>query len=127
MRAMVESRNFLSLVLSALFGTALFYRMPFQDQNSLLQLVLFERPYLFYGIKWAYTAMLFSTPYIGFSLVFSLAYIFVLRQGVVTVCGKLPPYPAAANRDQLFLVIGEIHHPRRPEPAENPRWMVIPE
>jgi len=127
MRAIVESRNFLSLVLSAFLGTALLYRMPFQDQNNLLQLVLLERPYLFYGIKWAYVTMLFSTPYIGFSLVFSLAYIFVVRQRAATVAGKLPPYPPVASRDKLFLVIGELHYPRRPEPAGNPRWLVIPE
>ena len=60
-------------------GPALFYRMPFPDQNNLLQLIWLEKPYLFYGIKWAYLTMLFSTPYIGFSLLFSLGYIFVVR------------------------------------------------
>ncbi len=127
MRAVLESRNFLSLTLSALVGMVLFDRMPFPDQNNLLALLLLQKPCLFHAIKWAYFAMLFSTPYIGFSLAFSIAYIFVLRQGAAIVCGKLPPYPAAAGRDRLFLLIGEVHHPRRPEPAENPRWLVIPE
>src|SRR5438034_11729892 len=71
--------------------------------------------------------MLFTTPYIGLSLLFSLAYIFIGGEGASRPGGKLPPYPEAANRDQLFLVIGELHHPRRPEPAENPRWLVVPE
>jgi hypothetical protein len=71
MRALVESRQFLSVFLSAVFGTALFYRMPFPDENSLLQLVWLAKPSLFLAIKWAYVAMLFSTPYIGFSLVLS--------------------------------------------------------
>ena len=44
-------------------------------------LIGLERPYLLHAIKWAYLAMLFSTPYIGFSLMFSLAYIFLGRQG----------------------------------------------
>src|SRR5712664_4239284 len=127
MRALVETRQFLSALLSAVFGTALFYRMPFPDENNLFQLVWLAKPYLFYGIKWAYIAMLFSTPYIGFSLVLSLFYIFVVRQEAATAAGKLPPYPDAANRDKLFLVIGEFHYPRRAEPAENPRWLVIPE
>jgi hypothetical protein len=127
MRTWVESRQFLSVFLSALVGTALFYRMPFPDENNLLQLVLLAKPYLFLAIKWAYIAMLFSTPYIGFSLVLSLAYIFVVRQEAATAAGKLPLYPDAATRDKLFLVIGELHHPRRPEPAENPRWLLIPE
>ncbi len=101
MRAMVESRNFLSLVLSALFGTALFYRIPFQDQNNLLQLVLIEKPYLFYGIKWAYIGMLFSTPYIGFSLVFSLASTSLLlgrrRQPSSASCRPTHPWQAATS------------------------------
>jgi hypothetical protein len=127
MRALVENRNFLSFVLSALLGWVLFHEMPFPEQNNLLQLVLLERPYLFYGIKWTYVAMLFTSPYIGFSLVFSLAYIFVVRDAARTSSGKLPPYPEMATRDKLFLVIGELHHPRRPEPAQNPRWLVIPD
>ena len=121
MRTLVESRQLLSALLSAVFGTALFYRMPFPEENNLLQLVGLAKPYLFYGIKWAYIAMLFSTPYIGFSLILSLVYIFVVRQEAAVSAGKLPPYPLAANRDKLFLVIGELHYPRRPEPAENPR------
>jgi hypothetical protein len=127
MRALVESRNFLSLLLSTLLGLVFFYRMPFPDQNNLLQLILLERPYLFYGIKWAYVIMLFSTPYIGLSLTLSLAYIFIVRKEVIISAGRLPPYPDAASRDKLFLVIGEIHHPRRPEPAQYPNWLLVPE
>src|SRR5712691_1288060 len=127
MRTLVESRQFLSALLSAVFGTALFYRVPFPDENNLLQLVRLAKPYLFYGIKWSYIAMLFSTPYIGFSLILSLVYIFVVRQEDAIAAGKLLPYPTVANRDKLFLVIGELHYPRRQEAAENPRWLVIPE
>ena len=97
------------------------------DQNNLLQFILLEKPYLFYGIKWAYVTLLFSTPYIGFSLMFSLGYIFVVRREGSISCGELPTYPEAAARDKLFLIIGELHHARRPEPAEEPRWLVIPE
>src|ERR1700680_345190 len=126
-RTLIETRHFLSVLLSMLFGTVLFYRMPFPAQNNLLQFVWLEKPYLFYGIRWAYTLMMFSTPYIGFSLVFSLAYIFVVRRERSTVCGQLPPYPDVESHDKLFLVVGELHHPRRPEPSDNPRWLVIPE
>src|SRR5437867_4786954 len=127
MRALVESRQFLSALLSAVFGMALFYQMPFPAENNLLQLVWLAKPYLFYGIKWAYIAMLFSTPYIGFSLVLSLVYILVVRKEAATAAGELPSYPEATSRDKLFLVIGELHFPRRPEPAASPRWLVIPE
>jgi hypothetical protein len=39
----------------------------------------------------------------------------------------LPPYPILETRDKLSLVIGEIHNPRLPIPAEKPSWLIIPE
>src|SRR5437773_10630684 len=127
MQAIVASRGLVSVALAAMIGLALLSRLPFPDENNLLQLVRLETPSVFYGIKWIYLALLFTTPYIGFSLVFSLAYVFMGREPSSGAGGKLPPYPEAASRDELFLVIGELHHPRRPEPVQNPRWLVIPE
>src|SRR5216117_2155590 len=127
MQAVVASRGLASVALAAMVGLALISRLPFPDENNLLQFVRLEAPAVFYGIKWTYLAMLFTTPYIGLSLLFSLAYIFIGGEGASRPGGKLPPYPEAASRDELFLVIGELHHPRRPEPVQNPRWLVIPE
>src|SRR6266849_1690545 len=127
MRTILDRRETLCLVLTALVGGMLLYRMPFPDENDLLQFVLLEKPYLFYGIKWTYLAMLLATPYVGLSLVSSLAYIFMVRQNPASLGGKLPPYPELARRDTLALVVGELHHARRPEPAEDPRWLVIPD
>src|SRR5438093_3319947 len=120
-------RGLVSMALSALVGLALLSRLPFPDENNLLQLVRLEAPSLFYVIKGTYITLLFTTPYIGFSLLFSLAYIFMGGERAPGAGGRLPPYPEAASRDKLFLVIGELHHSRRPVPAENPRWLVIPD
>jgi hypothetical protein len=124
---MVENRRSLSLVLAAACGLVLLSHWPFPENNALLQLVGLEKPWLFQAGKWAYTLLLFSTPYIGFSLLFSLAYIFVIRQNQPVILGKLPTYPPAPARLNLFLIMGELHHPRRPEPAQTPRWLTIPE
>jgi hypothetical protein len=70
--------------------------------------------------------MLFSTPFIGFSMLFSLLYFFV-RHREVAALAPLPLYPPPADRDWLFLVVGELHHPKRPEPTEEPRWLTIPD
>src|SRR6266849_2298352 len=127
MRTALAHPATLNLALTALVGAVLLYRMPFPEENALLQLVLFEKPQVFYGIKWTYLALLFATPYVGLSLVSSLAYIFIVRKAPASIGGKLPPYPELASREKLALVVGEIHHPRRPEPAEHPRWLVIPD
>jgi hypothetical protein len=71
--------------------------------------------------------MLFTTPYIGYSFLLSALYIFTLRPRRAGKPQPLPPYPAVETRNRLSLVIGEIHNPRSPIPAEQPRWLSIPE
>ena len=127
MRRLVEDRSVTSAALALGAGIIGLHRLPFPDENALLQLVLLKKPYLFYGIKYAYLGMLFSTPCILFSVLLSLAYIFVIRQGPRTVLAKLPLYPEPAGRQRLYVVAGEIHHPKKPDPAEYPDWLIIPE
>lgn len=89
--------------------------------------MLLQKPYLFYGIKYAFSAMLFTTPYIASSVLFSLLYIFSVRQEGKIGLKRLPPYPESALRSKLYVVVGEIHHQKRPEAARHPRWLIIPE
>ena len=84
-------------------GLALFFRMPFPEENDLLQLVLLQKPYLFYGIEWAYVAMLFTTPYIAASLLFSLAYIFLLDVAAANI--KVPPGKQLVGKGQVVSVV----------------------
>jgi hypothetical protein len=39
----------------------------------------------------------------------------------------LPPYLDPAKRDDLFLVLGEVHNSRTPVPAADPYWLTVPE
>jgi hypothetical protein len=41
--------------------------------------------------------------------------------------GRLPAYPLLSKRDDLLLVLGEVHNPRKPVPAATPYWLTIPE
>lgn len=127
LRRIVDSRAFVCLLLSAALWCVLQFRMPFPGEHPLLQLVLFHKPYLFYGFKWSFVVMQFTTPYILFSTLFSLAYIFLVRQDRKINFQRLPPYPLPAERNRLYLVLGEIHNPKRPVPAESPHWLVVPE
>ena len=127
MRTLIENRTLLSLAASCSIGIVLFRRFPFPDEHPLLALVLLHEPYIFWAIRNAYTAMLFSTPFIGASMLFSLLYIFVVRQQQSIAGNRLPVYPDPRHRQFLFLVVGELHNPKRPEPAEHPRWLTIPD
>jgi hypothetical protein len=110
----------------AALGVITLYRWPFPEDNDLLQLIGSQKPWLFDGIKYAYDAMLFTTPCIALSVASSLAYIFARRPGKATGFPKLPAYPDPTGRKDLFVVIGELHHPKRPESVEEPRWRVLP-
>jgi hypothetical protein len=126
-RAIVDSRPHLSLVFSIGIGIILNQRIPFPSDNAVLQLILAEKPVIFFGIKYAYQTMLFSTPFIACAMIFSLLYIFFVRPREVTALHPLPPYPDLGERDRLFLVVGEVHHPKRPQPVEEPQWLTIPD
>src|SRR5260370_3759152 len=127
MRQAVESRNFISFVMSAAMGLYLFRSWPFPAENSVLQMVLLQKPYLYYGIKYAFAAMLFTTPYIVLSVLFSFAFIFMVRQEQRVGLKSLAQYPEPALRKELYLVLGEVHHPKRSEPAPHPPSLIYPD
>jgi hypothetical protein len=132
----LNSKNFLAVVLAMLTGTLLYIRMPWPMTASLvpqswneyfLRLVALRDPWTYAGLKASYHVMLFTTPYIGYSFLLSALYIFTLRPRRAGKPQALPPYPALETRSRLSLVLGEVHNPRLPIPAEKPSWLIIPE
>jgi hypothetical protein len=114
-RTIVGSRLYLTLILTLGIGVTLNQRIPFPEDNAVLQLILAEKPIVFLAIKYAYQTMLFSTPFIGCSMLFSLLYIFLVRPREIEALSPLPPYPLITGRDRLFLIIGELHYSKRPD------------
>src|SRR5215218_6013140 len=99
-------------------------RYPFPDGDALLQVVLDRNPYVFHALRWSWTAMLFTTPALVFSGIFSLVFIFVGREAR-SGRSKLPPCPIAKASEPLHVVIGEVHLPRKPTRIEAPGWLTI--
>jgi len=66
-------------------------------------------------------------PYIAFSILLSGLYVFGLTVHKKIRAGKLPPYPDPRKREELFVVVGEVHNKRKPGPSETPHWLTIPE
>ena len=130
------SKNFIAMLLAMLTGTLLYFKMPWPMTTMsvphtwdeyFLRLIAFRDPWTYAALKAAYQAMLFTTPYVGYSFLLSALYIFTLRPRRTGKPQPLPPYPAIETRASLSLVVGEIHNPRLPIPAEQPRWLIIPE
>ncbi len=131
----LNSKNFLAVLLAMATGTVLCFKMPWPMTASLstltwdeyfLRLIALRDPWTYAALKASYHVMLFTTPYIGYSLLLSALYIFTLRPRRTAKPQPLPPYPPIETRNELCVVIGEIHNPRRPIPSENPYWLSIP-
>lgn len=78
-RPVVEYRILLSLGLSAACGIVLQSLYPVHEADPLLRLVLLERPRIFYGVIESYNLFLYSTPFLFFSMLFSLLYVHLYR------------------------------------------------
>ena len=113
----LREKNFIACVLAAVTGLVLYFRYPFPEQNFFLELIfLWARP-VFQGMKFFYTLFLYTTPYIIYSFLLSGLYIFTLKSPPRPKAGKPPAYPGPSSRTNLFLVLGEVHNQRTPEPA----------
>jgi hypothetical protein len=123
---LLHSKNFLACLLAAATGLVLYIRLPFPEDNFFFELMfLFARP-VFNGFKYTYILFLYTTPYICHSVLLSGLYIFALKIPQRIRTGRLPRYPDPRKRPSLALAIGEIHNPRKPVPARDPHWLIVP-
>src|SRR6266852_2611950 len=106
---------------------ALYFRVPFPEGNLFLHVMAMQSSSAFLFFKYSYTLLLYTTPYIVYSVLLSGVYIFALKATRTMRAGKLPLYPDPAKRTELSLVVGELHHPRTQMPSETPHWLAIPE
>jgi hypothetical protein len=123
----LNSRIFIAALLAMATGTYLFYAFPFPGDQIFLRVISVRAPHVFLGFKWLYTIFLFTTPYMVYATLLSGLYIFTLRTDWRIRPGRLPHYIDPRKRSDLFLVVGEVHHPRKPIPSKAPVWLTIPE
>ena len=124
---LLHSRQLVACFLAAATGMALYFRAPFPEGNLFLQIMAARSVAAFLFFKYSYTIFLYTSPLIAFSVLLSGMYIFALKARARIHAGKLPPYPEPGERRELSLVLGEVHHPRKQIPSENPYWLTIPE
>ena len=127
MRTLVEHRFVVSLTCSAVVGAFGIVSWPLPAANPTLAMIHEQRPSLLAAIGYTYSTLWFTTPFFVLNVAFSFIYIFGTRWDRSVAAKRLPPYPAPAERQDLFLVLGEQHHRTVPGPAPEPQWLVIPE
>ncbi len=122
-----DSRTFISFVLAGLTGLVLFSAYPFPQGNLYLQYIALKDPLVSSVVARSYTLFLFTTPFFVYFAAFSGLYVLGAGKRRKQKVHSLPPYPDPSDRADLFLVLGEIHHPTKIAPVSNPRWLTIPE
>jgi len=124
---LIEYRLLLSLGMSAACGIVLESLYSLQYADPLLRLLALARPAIFHGVVWSYSLFLYSTPFMVFSILFSLAYVHFYAPKRNPAAGPLPPYPDPLERESLELVVGELHHQLNTKPSPAPTWLSLPE
>src|SRR6266700_3812764 len=126
-RRILVSRHFVAALLAMVTGMVLFYTRPFPEEQLFLKLIAKRRPLAFQSFRWLYRASLFTTPYMMYIGTLSALYVGTLKFRPRVVAGQLPRYPDPRRREDLFVVLGEVHDQRRPGPSETPDWLAVPE
>jgi hypothetical protein len=126
-RRILASRHFVAALLAMATGAVLFYTRPFPEGHLFLQLIAMRAPHALQSFRALYSVCLFTTPYMLYLGTLSVLYVATLKFRSKVIAGTLPTYPDPRRREELFVVVGEVHNPRRPGPSEVPQWLVIPE
>ncbi|WP_260706560.1 type IV secretory system conjugative DNA transfer family protein [Edaphobacter flagellatus] len=126
-RPLVAHRFLLSIGLSAACGIVLNSLLPIDLADPLLRLAEIQRPQIIHTLLMGYKAFLYTSPFIFFSMGFSLLYVHLYKSELELNPGALPPYPNPQKRNDLFLILGEVHSRLLPRASALPSWLSIPE
>jgi hypothetical protein len=126
-RPLVAHRFLLSIGLSASCGIILNSILAVNHADPLLRLTEIQRPQIMHTLLTGYRLFLYTTPFLLFSMGFSLLYVHLYKNELELNPGALPPYPDPQKRRSLFLILGEVHSRLAPRANALPSWLSIPE
>jgi hypothetical protein len=126
-RPLVAHRFLLSIGLSTACGIILNSLLPINHADPLLRLTEIQKPQVLQGLLMGYRFFLYSTPFIFLSMGFSLLYVHLYKSELELNPGALPPYPDPRRREDMSLILGEVHSRLTPRASALPSWLSIPE
>jgi len=127
LRDLLGHRHIVSALGAAAVGLLVWTRLPWPAEDPVLRLIAIQRAALYDGLYIGYAVLIFTTPYLVCSITWSIIYIFVVRRTRPGAHARLPLYPDPAARDDLFLIVGECHHPTKAVPSASPSWLTLPD
>ena len=126
-RILVRHRFLLSAGLSAAAGIIIKSTVLIPVADPLFRYAALQRPSIYVAFVWSFAIFLFTTPFLMLSMCFSFLYIHFYEEETAETLGTLPEYPEPQYRQNLFLILGELHHQIEATPAAHPQWLSIPE
>ncbi|HXB57216.1 MAG TPA: TraM recognition domain-containing protein [Vicinamibacteria bacterium] len=122
-----ESQFFLAAIAAAGTGLVLFLRYPIPQGDPFLVLARVKAypAYLFFVVT--VRLFFFTTPLILYSAALSFFFVHLHRGGGTSAGGELPPYEPPDQRKDLYVILGERHHPTERKRVPNPTWITLPE
>jgi hypothetical protein len=109
----LNSKNFVACLLAAITGMALYFKLPFPTENAFLQLMALRAPLVHEGLFYSYNLFFFMTPYIAYRFCYPACMFPASPYTRKFVRGNCPPYPDPRKREELFVVVGEVHNKRK--------------
>ena len=100
---MLNSRGMLAYVLAMATGMTLYFKMPFPDDNPFFGLMYLKASHAFWGFKCTYIVLLYTTPFIGYSILLSGLYVFTSKIRRPEKPRRLPRYVDPRKRDDLYI------------------------
>ena len=79
MQRFLDSRGMVACLLAMATGMILYFRMPFPEDNVLFELMYLRASPVFWGFKYTYILLLYTTPFIGYSILLSGLYVFASK------------------------------------------------
>ncbi len=122
-----NSQFFVAALLALATGLSLFLRYPLPMGEPGVVLLRLKAPSVFWFFRVSYGLFMFTTPLILYSAALSFFFVHVYRPDRDGSRGELPPYEPPEKRKDLYVVLGEVHHPTKRERSERPHWLKVPE
>ncbi len=103
------------------------YPFPGAGRNPLLDVVHIHSPYSWLALYAVWVLGLFWLPflYVFHPALANMRRLLPDKPG--PILGPLPEYPDPRRREELSVVIGELHHHDKIEPSATPAWLEIPQ
>src|SRR5438045_9028392 len=127
LRAVVEARTLVAMMVAACVGTWGLRAHPVDHENLFLALIAAKDPTVFHVLTYGYATLWFSTPFFAASVAMSTLAIVAYRHAPSVRSRALPPYPLPERRSSPSVVLGEAHFLPTPGRSPSPDWPPTPQ